>query len=197
MTTEFRPTSGRILTVAIGVTCLVALVATWSGSGWRDALQTLPWLALVSGTCWAVMWRPRVEVSDGGVRIVNVIRTIDVPWPAIEGVETRWALTVRTAYGSFTAWAAPSAGRGPARRSARAEVRILGRPLGRAEPTVVSPGAALEAATLVRSHWETLRAAGHLDNPRLEHDSVPVRWHLETIAAGVALVGLGIITALA
>jgi len=182
----------------MGVICVVTAAITAEGGGFRDFWQLAPWLALLAGGCWAAFWRPQVEVSDGGVRIVNVTRTIDMPWPAITGVETRWALTLVTAYGKFTAWAAPSAGRGPARRAARSDLRVLGRSLGTRKhdgDPESSPGAAVDAAGLVRERWEQLRAAGHLDNPVLERESAPVHWHLETFAIGAILVVLGIISA--
>src|SRR5690349_14645185 len=65
---------------------------------------------------WAAFWRPHVEVSDGGVTVVNTLRTVRVPWPAIEDVDGRYGLRLRTAYGSVTAWAAGApAGRQRAR----------------------------------------------------------------------------------
>ena len=57
----------------------------------------------------------------------------------------------------------------------------------------ITSGAAGQAAEIVREHWERLRAAGHLDNPVLEHQRAPVRWHVGTLAAGVVLVGLGVV----
>ncbi len=192
----FRSTFGRMLTVAIGAICAVTAVVIAVGGGLADLLGFLPWLALLAGGCWAAFWRPCVEVTDGGVRIVNVTRTIDVPWPAISGIETRWALTLLTAYGKFTAWAAPAPGRAAMRKATRVDPnQLLGRAAGvhasGATPEIAI-GAAGEAAEIVRDHWERLRAAGHLDNPVLEHERVPVRWHVGTLAAGVVLVGLGV-----
>ena len=196
MDAVYRPAFGRVLTVVVVAICAVTASVMATG-GFRDFRQSLPWLALVAGACWATFWRPRVEVSDGGVRIVNVSRTIDVPWPAINGIETRWALTLVTAYGRFSAWAAPTAGRAEARRATRADVTVLGRPLGRVPDSdrQLTSGAA-DAARLVRERWEQLKAAGHLDNPVLERDSVPVRWHVETLAIGAVLIGLGVIGAI-
>jgi hypothetical protein len=193
----FRPAFGRVLAVVVGAMCGVAVVVTAAQGSVRDVVTALPWLALVAGACWAIFWRPRVEVSDGGVRIVNVMRTIDVPWPAIRDVETKWALKLVTAYGAFTAWAAPSGGRGPARRASRIELRLMTRApsvgnLAR-EPESLD-GAAGDAAEIVRARWTRLRGAGHLDNPVLEHAKVPVRWHLENVAIGVLLVILGILS---
>jgi hypothetical protein len=192
----FRSTFGRVLTVVIGGICGVTAIAIAVGGTLADFLGFLPWLVLLAGGCWATFWRPRVEVSDGGVRLVNVMRTIDVPWPAITGIETRWALTLLTAYGKFTAWAAPAPGRAAMRKATRVDPnQLLGRAAG-AHPSGATPevaiGAAGEAADIVREHWERLRAAGHLDNPQLEHERVPVRWHVGTIATALALVGLGV-----
>jgi Bacterial PH domain len=193
----FRSTFGRVLTVAIGVICGVTAVVIAVGGSLEDFLGFLPWLALLAGGCWATFWRPRVEVSDGGVRLVNVTRTIDVPWPSISGIETRWALTLLTAYGKFTAWTAPAPGRAAMRKATRVDPnQLLGRAAG-AHATGAAPeiaiGAAGEAAEVVREHWERLRVAGHLDNPVLEHERVPVRWHLGTLAGGAVLVALGVI----
>jgi hypothetical protein len=190
----FRSTFGRVLTIAIGVICGVTALAIAVEGNLADFLGFLPWLVLLAGGCWATFWRPRVEVSDGGVRLVNVTRTVDVPWPAITGIETRWALTLLTQYGRFTAWAAPAPGRGPVRRATRVDPNLLGRTVGTAAeaPATITVGPADQAAEIVRDRWEQLRAAGHLDNPMLEHERAPVRWHVGTLAAGIALVGLGI-----
>jgi hypothetical protein len=195
MQAVFRSTFGRVLTIAIGAICGVTAIAIAVEGNLADFLGFLPWLVLLAGGCWATFWRPRVEVSDGGVRLVNVTRTVDIPWPAITGIETRWALTLLTRYGRFTAWAAPAPGRGPVRRATRVDPELLGRSVGAAAdaPAVVTVGPADQAAEIVRDRWQQLRAAGHLDNPVLEHERVPVRWHVGTMAAGVALVGLGVV----
>lgn len=193
---EFRPGFGRGLTVAVGVVAVVSLVAVAATSGFADALLTLPWLALAFTCCWAIFWRPCVIVSDAGVRLVNVTRTIDVPWPALVDVETRYALTLHTAYGRFAAWAAPAPGAGTALRTA-----MRSRPVrddDDPEKKAVSMGeiagtSSGDAATIVRRRWERLRDAGHLDDPRLEFERPPIRWHWH-IAAGVlalALLSLG------
>ena len=195
MDAVYRPVFGRVLVVSVAAICAVVAVATAGDGGLRDAVEFLPWLALVTGACWAAFWRPRVEVSDGGVRVVNVTRTIDVPWPAIRGIETRWALTLLTAYGTFTAWAAPSGGRSAA-RAGRIDLSMLGRLRGVVDRTAQRAPkrpAAVDAAEIVRERWEQLRKSGHLENPVLEHARAPVRWHVETFVVGAGLVLLGII----
>lgn len=190
----YRPWFGRALTVVIAVICAVAaVVVTWR-NGPVELWRTAPWLALVAGACWAVFWRPQVEVSDSGVRVVNVFRTVDLPWPAIQLVDTKWALTLTTAYGRFTAWAAPAPGVQGAMRATRTDVKHL--PASTYAGEGIRPGdlpssPSGEAAVMIRRHWEGLRDAGHLDNPRLEHERAPITWHTTTLATAAALMVLG------
>ena len=121
-------------------------------------------LVLIGLLGWAAFWRPYVEVSDGGVLVVNTLRTVHVPWPAIEAVEGRYGLRLHTAYGAVTAWAA-------------------GAPTGRQR----ARGADSEAARAVTERLEALRAAGHLDDRRLERPDLRTTWHRELIAAIAAL----------
>lgn len=196
MSEVFRPLYGRVLTVVIGVVALLAVVfAAWQG-GWTSAGQMAPWAALFSGACWATFWRPYVAVSDAGVRLVNVTRTIDVPWPALIDVQTKWALTLVTAYGRFRAWSAPAPGAHGAVRSLASGPRHAAAvdSEGGARPADLTDTPSGEAAALVRERWDALRAAGHLDNPRLERPRAAVRWHVGTAAAGLALLALGIVT---
>ena len=162
-TTVLRSRSSR----AIGaVTMGVAAVAL--GSAVIDGLDVLLMygapVAALGVLGWAGFWQPYVEVSDGGVTVVNTLRTVKVPWPAIEGVEGRYGLRLRTAYGNVTAWAA-------------------GAPSGRAR----ARGEDSEAAQAVRDHLASLKAAGHLDNPRLEKPALETSWHRELLAGLVAL----------
>ena len=145
------------------------------------------------GACWALYWRPCVVVDDSGVRLVNPFRTIDVAWPAIHAVDTRWALTLVTAYGRFTSWAAPAPGARHIALAARGDAHHL--PESTVDDGGVRPGdlptsASGGAALLIRRRWESLRDAGYLDDPVLEHESAPVRWHIGTMAVAAALIVL-------
>lgn len=189
----FRPWFGQALTGAIGVICVVALVGLGWQRGPEDALRAAPFLALVVTVCWALFWRPCVVVDDSGVEIVNVLRTTKVPWPAIRAVDTKWSLTLITAYGRLTAWAAPAPGAAHVLRADRNEARHLPKSTFAGDgirpgdlPSSPSGGAAL----IVRLHWEKLRDAGYLDDPRLEFERPPVVWHWRVIAVvWVLLVG--------
>ena len=138
----------------------------------------VPWLLLVSGAVWAMFWNPRVVVDDGGVHLVNPLRTIDVPWPAIQNVDTKWALTLITAYGRFTAWAAPApGGLATARKMTRTDREAIPSSArdaqGAIRPGDLPETASGSAALIIRRRWEELRDAGWLDDPRLEHERRP------------------------
>ena len=185
-----------MLSVAVGLICTVGLVALALADP-ATALRAAPWLALLGSSCWAVFWRPQVEVDDGGVRLVNVLRTIDLPWPSIHAVDTKWSLTLDTAYGRFSGWAAPAPGRRHAFRQLRQDAAAI--PPGSTSPTGIRPGdlpatSSGDAAMVIRDRWDRLRAAGYLDDPRLERDRAPVRWHVGTFAVGGALLVLGMLT---
>jgi hypothetical protein len=193
---EFRPVFGRVLTVAIGVLCgasiLVLLVRDTA-----DGLRAAPWLLFASGACWALYWRPHVAVDDGGVHLVNPLRTIDLPWPAILAVDTKFALTLTTAYGRYTGWAAPAPGLRKTISAGREEAQHL--PASTSATGGIRPGdlpssASGGAALLIRRRWEQLRDQGHLDDPRLEHETAPVTWHVRTIGVGAALVVLSAVS---
>jgi hypothetical protein len=196
---EFRPLFGRVLTVSIVALCAASAVVLTVREP-ADGLRAAPWLALTAGACWALYWRPRITVDDGGVHLVNPLRTIDVPWPAIQGVETRFALSLATSYGSFTGWAAPAPGLRKTLTTGREEAAHLPASTAAADG-VIRPGdlpssASGTAALLIRRRWEELRAQGHLDDPRLERDDAPVTWHRGTIAVGAALVVLCVVSLL-
>jgi Bacterial PH domain len=162
-TEQLRSSSARALAVAMVVGSAVA-VASVTLTGIETLLTYGGPCALFGVLGWAAFWRPRVEVSDGGVVVVNTLRTITVPWPAIEGVDGRYGLRLRTAYGSVTAWAAAApAGRQRAR------------------------GQDSAAARVVTERLESLRAAGHLDDARLERSELGTTWHRDVVVAVTVL----------
>lgn len=195
----YRPTFSRILAGATALICAIALVVVLIQDSFSDVLGVLPWLLLVSGAAWAVFWQPAVQVGDGGVRLVNVTRTIDLPWPSIQRIDTKWALALVTAYGTFTAWSAPAPSRMSARRLSRQEGKELPESTYVAKDTIRpgdAPGSPSgDVALVVRRRWDELRDAGHLDNPVLETDRPQIRWHVVELAIGVLLLALGIVTA--
>jgi hypothetical protein len=195
----FRPGWGRVLCVLVALVCATSIVVIAVTDGWR-AWAVVPPLTLVAGACWALFWRPAVIVSDGGVRLVNVLRTIELPWPSIERIDTKWALTLFTVYGKFTAWAAPAPGAREAVRGTKRDAHLLPDSAWTAEgsrPGDLPSTASGSAALLIRRRWEALSKAGHLDEPRIEWEEPPVEWHVHILLPGGVLLLLSILGVLA
>ncbi|WP_245993205.1 PH domain-containing protein [Xylanimonas allomyrinae] len=164
---EYRSRFGRVLAVVVGVIGLGALVAGLVSDAGATAPFVAP-VALVVLWVWAAYWRPAVVVSPAGVELRNVTRTVELPWPTIERVETKFALTLHTAYGDYAAWAAPAPG--------RASVAAAGKDAAQNLPPSTYSGGSVgtgdlansasgQAAIIVRTRWEELRDAGLLDAP--------------------------------
>ena len=191
----------RALAVATGAVAAVAVLSTVGSGELRLAL-----LGVLGGTVtallgWAVFWRPAVEVSDGGVRVINVLRTIEVPWPVLDRAEVRWSLEVHTLDGRWTVWAAPRSSAAAAAvrrdeqvRSARGRSRGM---LGRL-PSAASAEVVAEAIVM---RQQALLAAGHLDGAqrtaRANGLRETVTWHRATIATTLAVAALTVVAALA
>ena len=196
MSTEYRPAASRVLAAVIGVVCAIGLGALTIDQGIGGLARHGSWIVLPAVICWALFWNPRVDVDEAGVVLVNVLRTIRLPWPAIRAVDTKWALNLDTAYGRFTAWAAPGPGRHANRDISSLEIEHLPES-SRGDGGGLRPGDSPRsssglAAIAVRRQWEALRDAGHLDNPRLEFERPPVMWHVGMMGAVAALLALGV-----
>jgi hypothetical protein len=185
----FRSRFGQVLTVVmIGLAVLVIVLMIVQGTG--QYVLRFGWSAvLVAFATWALYWAPSVTVSDGGITVRNVLRTIELPWPAIGAVDTKYALTLITTYGKYTAWAAPAPGR-HATLSARGDVKHL--PSSTYVNGTIRPGDDLrtdsgQAALIVRRRWEDLRDGGFLDDARLERERPVIQWHWITIGVLVVL----------
>ncbi len=194
---EYRPAFGRVLAVVVAVLGLGGLVTGLVA----DAGATWPYVApvvLVVLWVWAAYWRPAVLVSPAGVELRNVTRTIELPWPTIQRVDTRYALTLHTAYGDYAAWAAPAPSRARVATAGRDDVANLPGstygPGGSVRPGDLASSASGQAAIIVRARWEELRDAGVLDDPRLERATPRVRWHAGTLAAIVVLIAASVLT---
>jgi hypothetical protein len=163
-TVQLRSRSAHALgAMMIAVSVLGVATAVWGGVD--TVLRFAAPLALFGVLGWGAFWRPCVEVSDGGVLVVNALRTVQVPWPAVESVDGRYGLTLLTAYGAVSAWGAAAP---------------VGKQRARGEQST--------AAVVVAERLEDLQRAGHLNDRRLERDALPTTWHLPLIGCVALLI---------
>ena len=84
----------------------VGALVVADGAAEGRAVRLLQLLAL-AGVAALLGWRPAVVVDDLAVTLVNPLRTVRVPWPAVEDVAMGWTLTVTAGGVRHRAWAAP------------------------------------------------------------------------------------------
>ena len=191
---RFRPVFGRVLTIVIAVIALGALIGFIVAGDIGGLLRSGWWLILLATATWAMFWRPEVEVLEHEVTVRNPLSTWHVPWPAIERIDTKWALTLYTPSGRIEAWAAPSSGRftvftlGPEDTRVTETARLAGS---------IRPGDTLSsesgaAANHIRRHWELLRDDGLLDRA-IEPGALHRAWNVRTILLLSAMVILGLL----
>lgn len=166
--TTFRPAFGRVLSI------IVAVIAA-SGLGGLivagDAgLLRYGWgMLLLAAITFALFWLPSLSVAEHEVTVRNVFHTVHVPWPSIQRIDTKFALTLYTTRGKVTAWASPAPNRYATQAANSADARLAARVSGTSPrpgdlPTTASGAAAL----VIRTHWDDLREDGLLDNPVLK-----------------------------
>lgn len=193
----YRPVFGRVLAVVTVVLCVLGAVSLlWSDPA--SALRYVWPILLIGAMAWAMFWRPSLRVQEHGITVENVLRTTFVPWPAIERIDTQYALTLFTASGRVSVWAAPAPGRHRAFGLARADFDGVSES-ARGEHESLRPADAVSTPTgnlaqFIRGHWEQLRDAGMFDRG-VDPDATTVTWHGATVGllgalAAATLIGL-------
>ena len=186
--TTFRPLFGRVLAVIVGVVVLLGLVG-FIAAGEAAVLVRYVWAPLfIAVGAFALFWFPSIAVAEHEVTVRNVFSTMHVPWPAIQRVDTKWALTLYLPGGKkVAAWASPAPNRYAAQVGPSKDARLAAKDQGGA----IRPGDLLETpsgavAFVIRSHWDDLRERGAFD-AGVEPGSVRRDWHWATIVVMGAL----------
>jgi hypothetical protein len=106
-----RARMGLVLTVLVWCVCAASLVTIVLTGRWVDLARYGAVAVLVAYVMWLLFWSPSVTISLGGVRVRNLLRVHDVSWPAIQNIDTKYALTLFTPNRKVVAWAAPAPSR--------------------------------------------------------------------------------------
>jgi hypothetical protein len=212
-----RPTSGKVLTIGMGLFAAVGLFSFVFRGEWKDAVGFTPLAVTVVYLCWLLFWYPSVTVEPSGVTVRNPLKTFAVSWPAIVRIDTRYALTLFTrSTKKIVAWSAPSPSRYAGINTVRPDLSGLnpnvGQKLvdadnfGRIAPTGVDKPGTVKlgdvprsesglAALHVRRAWAALRDAGYLDSGVLEGTGVTAHWNAAVLGAGGILIVLSLLAA--
>lgn len=156
----FRPTSSRYLALATWAILGVGIGSAFLGEQPAHSWRLVAPLGLIALVAWLFLWRPLLEVTDGGLRIVNPLRTVHIPWPAFGDVRVHGTVIITTMGGvTFSVYAAPI-------RNKRSE-----------------QGIAADALAEIFARRDQLTAAGYLTDIR--HEGAPVTQTTATVVAVV------------
>ncbi len=169
--------------IGLGIAILVVTVIQ-DGTGYL--LQTAAAVLAGIGVVWVLFGNPKVEVADGGITIVNIVRTVHVPWPAVESVGSKWSLSVQTAAGTYNSWAIPAPS-GTGNRLRSAGRRKSADPDG---SRALTTGAHADAVALViAQRLESLTNAGYLDGAKSKGIEPSIQFNnRELIICAIAVV---------
>ena len=117
----FYSRSGRMLAAVLAVIGVLGVLGFFSTDGFFAGTVAAIVLLLVGAGLWAVLWRPRLEIRDAGILVVNPFTSHRLDWSSIRSVEMRWALTIGTTSRSITVWAVPRPSRGSAKFGMRTD----------------------------------------------------------------------------
>ena len=101
-----RPGSSVVVGVIAAVAALGLLVPGLLTSPRSWTLISTVVLALV--LLWLFVVRPCAVIHAEGIRLVNPLRVVDVTWPVITEVRSRWALELVVEGRRYTAWGVPA-----------------------------------------------------------------------------------------
>ena len=178
--TTLRPVFGKVVVILMWLICAIALASLISVLDLLVFLRYAALIAFAAYGAWILFWSPSVTIAPSGVTIRNLLRSYDVSWPAIQRVDTKFALTIFTTTMKIVAWSAPQPDRFTALRTSRAEIRHLPESSygvgGSIRPGDLPGSASGLAALYVRRYWEQLRDAGYLDAGVVEGTGVKTHW---------------------
>jgi len=194
--TSFWPRSSPWLTGASWLLLAGVTASQWQQHDLGGLLRSAPWALGAGYLAWLVFWRPRVQVAEDAVVVVNPFRTVRVPWAALVDVSTQYALTLVTPHLRVRAWAAPGPGRHKAFTATPDELSGLPNSSFDSQRSVrvgdLRGSASGTAGELIRSRWQHLVETEALELGVADSTPVESRWDQTALAVLAACVVLGV-----
>ena len=105
-----RGTGTRFWAYSLWCIALLLLVLSWRNGGWQETVWVTPIVLAVAAVGYLMFWSPRLEVSESGVHIVNLLRHARISWNDIERIESRYGLYIyaHSLPKKVGVWAVPS-----------------------------------------------------------------------------------------
>jgi len=195
-----------VIAAVVGVSLLTSVPVPRS-----LALLGLPIVVIV--VTWALYWRPRVNLDPRNITLVDVVRTVQIPWSRVRDFDVRFGLGVNTTQptaqpGSvkkYSAWALPAAGRTIVRPTGKSADG--GATPGAPRRPELRPGMPTPLRTVLDYRAQRTATSGALDTTTPDAEAVGVetsqpheaaapivtRWNWGVIAALVVAVGWAVL----
>lgn len=206
---------GSVVLGWLGIGLLGVFLADviWRGSG-RSSLVAAGTLLLLAALAWVFLLRPRVVTLDTGLRILNPLREVYIPWSAYTDVDVTDVLRLHAGEWVFRVWALRenkraqvrsnlrrAAGHEPLRSdsAARSDAAPAGAALSQtAEPQPPEPQRPVsQVAEQLRAHAQRCKAQHDQDRAAAatgdgeSHPAPTVRWApLPLVALGAPVTAL-------
>ncbi len=165
----FRSRFGIGLTLVVWAICIAGMVSSIIvGAG----LAPVVLLASLGWFVWLAFWRPSVVTDAEGVELRNLVRDVEVPYSAIDDVDTRYSLVVRSGGRSFSAWGAPAPGGASSLRDSMSRRRATNRTDWSDAPHSVRAGGAARPGDTVDSASGAPATVIRRELARREHEGV-------------------------
>jgi hypothetical protein len=100
-------TNMRRSAVVLWVVAVALVVIGFAANGPRAALLVPVPSLFTAWFAWVVLWRPRIELHEDELVIVDVRRTTRFAWRRLQDVRTKYGLEVVTDQGEQRVWIAP------------------------------------------------------------------------------------------
>lgn len=100
-------TSMRRFAIALWVVAVALVVIGLVTNGPRAALLVPVPSLFTAWFAWVVLWRPRIELHEDALVVVDVRRTTRFAWRRVQDVRTKYGLEVVTDQGEQRVWIAP------------------------------------------------------------------------------------------
>lgn len=180
----------------IGLCVLLGVIFT-IGHGGMD-LQSGCFLVAAALVLWAIFVRPCLILATGGVGLHNIVRDIDLTWPVVDLIESRWNLKIFAADGrGWGSWAITT--QRPTARGAARTGGGSGLGLGRVSPEDLKDptASASSMARTIQEAKEDYERAVRQGQLAAQPEQVRVRpaWpSIAALVAAVVLIVVGIVS---
>lgn len=122
---KFQSRFGKYLCITLGIVLLIALGVSIEGASPTELMIALVSASWIWYSCYLLLWRPSVEITERELIFNNLIWQITIPLGSIQRIDTKWALEVITSEGRFVSFSAVAPGRHSTATAAREDGQHL------------------------------------------------------------------------